>query len=398
MKIAYFFLYSYLLLKPYYIFNSGGLQPCDIMLLLSFFFFLLASKNNKQKFYRIIMENKLFIIFFLLSFCINIIYFLQLMKFKFILSSLYYVFNFLFIIVFTYSIKYNDDFINTTDKIMKINLIMQLLIYIFSLGKYYDAQRYMGTFNDPNQFGYFVLISYAYIYIFDFVLKKNKFTKYIFFFFSIILIAQSGSTAMLLGITVLIIINLLYLLKNLPMIIYKNKNKIIIIGIFLICFCTFFLLIPVSQTKKIKIENIFIIQRVKEKISKLNNNSKGDSYSDLTIWQERGYDKIYLYPENILYGAGEGEYQRFEKAVADNEIHATLPSILFYYGIIPFMFIIGWFFSKLKNMNSKVAGVYIMLVVESFFLLNQRQTFFWGIFAIAPIICNQISRTKTLER
>jgi hypothetical protein len=49
----------------------------------------------------------------------------------------------------------------------------------------------------------------------------------------------------------------------------------------------------------------------------------------------RGYDRIWLYPQYLVLGAGEGDYKRFALSkAAGNEIHSTFGTVLYCYGII----------------------------------------------------------------
>jgi hypothetical protein len=49
----------------------------------------------------------------------------------------------------------------------------------------------------------------------------------------------------------------------------------------------------------------------------------------------RGYDRIWRHPEYLVLGAGEGAYHRFTRsAAAGREMHSTLGTVLYSYGII----------------------------------------------------------------
>jgi hypothetical protein len=51
--------------------------------------------------------------------------------------------------------------------------------------------------------------------------------------------------------------------------------------------------------------------------------------------EERGYDRIWLHPEYLVLGAGEGAYGRFTRsAAAGTEMHSTFGTVLYSYGII----------------------------------------------------------------
>ena len=59
------------------------------------------------------------------------------------------------------------------------------------------------------------------------------------------------------------------------------------------------------------------------------------------------------------------------------EVHATLPAILFVYGFIPCGILIIWIYRRLKDAPVYAKVALIALIVESFTLLNQRQSLFW---------------------
>lgn len=390
MKYIYGLLYLYLLLKPYYIFKSGSLQIGDFLLLLAFLLLILISKTNKEPLKKAINKNKYFLFFIGLVFAINLIYFFIYYKFKFILSSLYYIFNFLAIILFSVSFQENKKFILNMNKIFKFNLILQFIFSLLSIGKMYGTYRWMGTFNDPNQFGYYIFICFSFIYLID-----NK-KSFIYFLISIYLIFKCSSTGMLLGFCVFIFLFLLNSLKGLTTIMYKNMNKILLIFFFFISLCAIYCIsgdINSKEKNKVDISEQPIIARFTDKIDRVSKKDNTVNTSEMSIWQERGYDKIYLYPQYLLFGAGEGEYTRFIKAAHMGEIHATFPSIMFYYGIIPTIILCIWIFSNIKHATSKEFVIYISLFVESFFLLNQRQSLFWIIIIFASF--NTFKRKKT---
>jgi hypothetical protein len=48
----------------------------------------------------------------------------------------------------------------------------------------------------------------------------------------------------------------------------------------------------------------------------------------------RGYDRILNYPEHLLFGAGEGAYERFRSELYASEIHSGPGTLLFCYGLV----------------------------------------------------------------
>ena len=376
--LFYINIYIYLLLKPYYFFKSGLVQISDIFLIVAFFIFFILNIKNIKNVISCVMENKYYSIFLVFVFIINSIYTYIYKDISFIKSISYYIFNFIAIILFSYALK-NENFQKRMNTIMKINLMLQFLISIVGIGRMYSF-RYMGTFNDPNQFAFFILITYSSIFIFN---KKYKKSILIYLLISIFLIIKSSSTGMLLGISVFIVFEILNIILHLPKVINQHKKEVLLIILFTFIFLAVYGMISiikpnVEEMIKDKTTNIKIFERIKEKLD-MNEERNG-------LLEDRGYDRIYYYPQYILYGSGEGAYSRWNKASFQGELHATLPSILFCYGIIPLILVLLWMYTKVKKLPIDIKIIYIALLLESFTLINSRQALFWIIFIIGEKI------------
>ncbi len=376
MTVINILLFLYIVTKPFYFWASGLPQVSDIILLIAFVvaFFIYKPKEINAT----IRKNWQFFVFLIFVIIINLLYSIYYKDPSFDLRTAYYIFDAFGIILFSLAIDKRPKIANTLRIAFFIALSMQLGIFLLRLGRYYLGTRYMGTFNDPNQFSYFCLLSYCFIYLLD--KKDNKLTllNILFLLITFFLVFQSASTGMLLGVGVFIIFYLVSVMKN---IIKKPKKYLpylfvtFIVGSLSVCIA---IVAPIGSTVLNRITNSKLLSRVEEKTSEASGNGK------MTLWEERGYDRMLFYPQYLLYGAGEGQYTRYEKAFHQGELHATLPSILFCYGIIPLILIIKWFANKLKNQKLRTLCIYIALLLESFTLINSRQVLFWVIFALAP--------------
>ena len=94
------------------------------------------------------------------------------------------------------------------------------------------------------------------------------------------------------------------------------------------------------------------------------------------ILRERAAEKILNYPEYFIYGAGEGNYERYYPEPV-NEIHSSFVNLFFSYGIIPFTILMAWFKKRLKGLNVVSWICFISIMVETTFLVNYRQALFW---------------------
>ena len=341
--------YIYMFIKQFYLFPSGGLQVGDVLFIILFVIYLM---NNKIK----ISKNKYYLVLFIvLVILINTFYSIRYKEFSFVISSFYYIYNF-FIILFIGNKKNDINFLYGLKKVCRINIYIQ---FIFSLLTFSSNNRIHGTFNDPNQFAFFVLSMMFFIRLLN--TKVNDETNnYIDYIVATILIFMSTSVA--LSISVLLFWIIVLLLD-------KKIKVLLIITIPIVCV----LFIYNYKTIEEAVFNSFLIDRFTMKIDDLND------YGFLNYYiEDRQMQYIFSNPRYLIFGSGEGYLQRFsmygEKVL---EIHSTLPAILFYYGIIPFCFLITWIYREIRKTDKELLLFLSIYLIESFTLANQRQPFIW---------------------
>ena len=382
--------FIFIFLKQFYIFGSGSLQPADIIFLITFCIYL-----YKKRGFSIREIDKKLIVFFAFVYFINLTYYIFYLEKGFLISTFHYLFIILVIILFReLSIKefvVNKVFLSNLGKILKLVLITQLVIFFTGKGRYFGKVRYMGTFNDPNQMAFNSYITFMLIFLIYNLLRKKL--NIIYYIITIFLIIQTSSTGMLLGI---ISFSVLYMIFKTYRSIKYKKIKVLKVFIVVICSVIFCFLIKILNSDNINKPNtifdqveyaiskisgddkkIIIFDRLEEKLFKVSENNQGSN-----ILEDRGIDKMYIYPIYNLFGAGQGAYNRFDRSSLQNEIHSTLPSILFCYGIIPLIIVIRWGLNNLRRIPLEISAIYISLIIESFTLINQRQPLFWIIFMV----------------
>jgi hypothetical protein len=370
----YLFLFS-LLLKPFYVFSSGGLQISDLFFILSFILYVLfVGKGDKIT---IDKTDKWLLYFVFLIFGINLVYFLLYGRFEFIRASLYYVYNFLTVVFFRI---YSEDerFLMNVGRVCKLNIVIQLLIYVLHIGRYYSENRYMGTFNDPNQMAFFVFMSLITALIISKIRHTNLHVLY--HIIAIGLIFLTSSTGMLLGMAVFYAVSAALKLRILAQ---RSLNVRFILGTAALLMLALLFSSQIDDSLT-KLSETSIIARVEQKLGRANGTAVGP-----TNLQDRGIDRLLIYPEKIIFGAGEGYHSRFDKSYSRNEVHSTLLSILFYYGIVPTLLFLFWCYKNIRALSVNNLAVVLALFVESLTLLNQRQPLFWMIFITLNILYQQ---------
>lgn len=379
----YLFLFS-LLLKPFYIFSSGGLQIADLFFILSFVLYVvLAGKDANITIHK---TDKWLMYFVILVFGINLVYFLLYGRFEFLKASLYYIYNFLTVLFFRI---YSEDerFLVNVGKVCRLNIVIQLGIYGLNIGRYYAETRYMGTFNDPNQMAFFIFMSL----ITAFIISKIERSKLhvLYHIMAVGLIFLTSSTGIFLGVGVFYAVSAALAIRKLTK---RSHNVMAILSITALLMLG--LLFSSQITDYVKgFSESSIMDRVEQKLDRLNESTIGP-----TNIQDRGIDRLVIYPEKIIYGAGEGYHGRFDRSYSMNEVHSTLLSILFYYGIIPTLLFLFWCYQNIRILTVNNLAVVLALLAESLTLLNQRQPLFWMVFLTLNILYQQeLAAKKALQ-
>ena len=237
----------------------------------------------------------------------------------------------------------------------------------------------MGTFNDPNQLAFFLFMMVLLLYLYRCRFGDRSFL--IFYLLALPVLAASKSTGILLGFLVFTLLagaHALYLEGCRR----KVPSKVWIVGI-----CGGFLLLGVflwwiwpAADVDVKTVDYNMLTRIQEKIWKVAHGGL------LGLFLDRGMEKLVLYPQYLLYGAGEGGFDRFTLTSQINEIHCCLFSVLFCYGIIPTVFLLIWLVRNLRYMNAAMMCAVAGILAESFFLVNYRQPMFWMILVYGSVI------------
>lgn len=367
--------YVYLFLRPYYILESGGLQPADIFLIITLpllFIFrpkecVLTNFENKNL--------KLFILFIFYTVIVNLSYMIIYPAEDFYDTILYYMFNLSGIIVFTFLI--NDiSFLKNFYNIQSINLIIQLLILISNRGRDMDGVRYIGTFNDPNQFSFYVFLAMIYIYVLEDLLLIKK-RRWIIYLIGTYLIISSASTGMILGLIIFflsIFISEFRISKEQFKSFSKLALLVLVVGV------------GVYSTNKGAVSGkvSYLMSRIEEKMDSAHNES------EIGLMEDRGYDKIYKNVKYLFLGSGEGVFSMSRlEGYHKQEIHGTFPSFLLYYGIPGLFLILLWLYKSLSEIPINQQLVFMALFLESCTLAHQRQFLFWGVIILMSKVKNR---------
>ncbi len=373
-------------LKQFYLFPSGSLGAGDLCFGLCALM-LLGKGLLKQRRLEVQKKDWPVYCFFVCVVIINGIYFLQLGHRDYIRYSVYWLYSIMIIWSFR-QIGINEFIRFMIAKVLKVSILIQMMVCVAGRGRvyyeYWGATRFMGTFNNPNQMAYIVFLMLLILYFYEPEKKK-------FWFYGILagwLIRETKSTGVFLGWGSLAFFDGISLFYKLSRDnegyrkAWKAGGLALLLGIPLILW-----IIWPEAGFRIEETDYSLIARIQEKIYKVwTGGITGLIY-------DRGWERMILYPQYLLYGGGEGNYEiRFPMTIWQSEIHSTFFSIWFCYGIIPLGLICRWLYGILKGSFVQYWPVYGALFLECMTVINYRQPFFWIVLLAGPLLVSKEKR------
>jgi O-Antigen ligase len=307
-----FFLFAwatYLVTTPFYVFAPGNPQPSDGFIAI-LIMILLTGYGLRMSVHRDLYLVAAFFLAYVAL--VNWFWWTQEKDLRFLLSSLYYPFNF-FVFAFTVSLLYKFGVVagRVTQVALTVAALLVLVITLLNVG----GGRQTGTFNNPNQLGYWALLAMA-----CFLVAKGderlRLIDLTFILPACYLAALSLSKAAIISIAAMLVVSVV----GQGM---ERKLKIAVVALLIVAS-------PIIAMETAAVGE-FLSQgtagAVFERIDNIGK-QKDDSLAG------RGYDRIWLYPQYLIFGAGEGAYKRFSLSQAlGQEIHSSFGTILFAYGI-----------------------------------------------------------------
>lgn len=364
-KIVIILIYFYIITTPFYIFNSGLPQISDIIIAIAIItYFNGKFEINKRIFFLI---NILFIYILL----INSYWFMNFLSNSFLLSTIFYFYNFIILIFFIGAYKdYKEELLNNMFKALSISLILQFILSFFYSNNI-EGREYL-FFNNPNQLGYYTILTLTLIIFISLNVKIKieilVFLNIIVIYLAILSLSKSA--------IILTIILLMFQIIN-TYISNMNTSQILKITFIL------FLSIGTIYLNADKITESKVYKNVEERITSIDVNTKSN-------FEERRYNRIIDNKKYWVFGAGEGAFQeRFNSG----EIHSTFFSFFFNYGIIGTIILITLVVFLLKNSKKEEIFLFFILVIYGLTHNGIRQSLFWVLLALIYAI-NEKRRRK----
>jgi hypothetical protein len=344
----------YILLFPIYITESGLPQPGDWLILLMVPAVFGTGRNRLPG---VAIPAMRALLLFTAYLClVNITWAIALDTYSFapktgfLLTPLWYFYNALFFVVaLVLYTRYRERFLWLTLQLTLASVVLQVLIsLIYSRG----GIRPSVLFNNPNQLGYFAVLSASILALGRRQLGMGTVPATIGMVCCGYLALLSSSKAAL-GATAILVFMALF-----------SKPRIIIISSL-----GFVLLLAVSNP-------------VMETLRATQDRIEKDQSHD--FFEERGYDRILNHKEYWLFGSGEGAYKRFKDTtvIGSHELHSSAGTIFFCYGIIGSFLFLLFCFRMVRG--APFRQLLLLLPAASFGITHQglRFTLFWVLLAM----------------
>lgn len=355
-KIIYILIIASCIIHPFYLIDSGYPQISDIFMGIAFLLFIFNYRIRRDKI--LLMVVILILLIALINSTWGIIYSSP----AFSLSIFYYLFNFMILIMgLNLYIHHGDEFLHLLYRALFASLFLQVFISPLLINTSLSRQSLM--FNNPNQLGYYSLLTLCILTLLFYMLNKNIWQYYTVIIFTLYLALLSNSSSTILSIGIVLGVQIFIIVFRLDI---KSKITFFITSLSLVILVVFFW---TDITSFELIDNM--LNRFSNKESKVG-----------SFFYERRYDRVLDNLHLTILGAGEGlMVQRFGRG----EIHSTLMAFFFNYGILSLFFLILLFLFLIRKPT--LISLAVLLSIHFYGLSHNgiRQPIFWLLHVIVYI-------------
>lgn len=291
-------LLAYLFLKPFYLFPSGGPQIADGFIALLFSWSLFTATRLLRDTAGLFTACIYFSVYALF---VNGIWALILNDFSMFKTPVFYFFNTITIfIILTYFARAREKALRILMIATVLSLVLQVILSLAIIGVGGSGRSSL-FFNNPNQLGYWGLLSVSIFCVLSRAISMRIMWHLIVFALGFYLIAISLSKAATVALGLLFVLH------------FSKKWWHFVLA----AICGAILLLFLQDQP--------ILQELAARLSNIGE-QRDDSLAG------RGYARILNRPEYLLFGAGEFGLSRFPGET--HELHSTLGTLLFSYGVV----------------------------------------------------------------
>ena len=351
----------YFLLKPFYFFPSGSPQVGDFLVLGLCVLLLVIGTPAPSPATR---SSSFFAgAFVVYAVVVNVVWAALLGQSELLKAPSFLLFNFLlFFLTLMLADRYGDLFHRYTIGAVAASLLLLVLVSVADPGA---TRRQVVTFENPNQLGYWSLLSISIFLLCSLRVRVHWLLRLTACCASFYLIALSLSKAAMISSLALFALA------------FVSKPR------------QLFAVAPLVLLLVLGVDGGDLVENVSHRLSGI-----GDQADD--SMGRRGYALFARFPQYLIFGAGQGVYERFYDW-SPREFHSTMGTILFCYGAIGMSLFLLFLLQVFAT-----AGLYRFAFLGPAFLYGiahqgMRFSLFWMLFAIVVSV-RPLERVAAVSR
>ncbi len=337
---------AYLLLKPIYLFPSGGPQLADAVVAgLAVLLLLRGAVRLHPAAADVGLFAGLFVFYVVL---VNFAWAMWLSDLSMVKAPVFYFYNFMMLMIWLQlDREYGSLFARCVVYAILGATLLQVLASPFVVNN--DMQRQTVFFNNPNQLAYWVVLAGSLLFVYSLRVHIPLGMKIAFagglIYLAALSLSKAGiiATAPMLGLA------------------FARSRRQTIAALAL----GGLLFLVASGTT--------LFEQVAWRIGNIGEQSDDNIVS-------RGYARIWTYPEHLLLGAGEGRFDRFG-AWTVKELHSSLATVLFSYGIPGFALFCLMLWHVCRGASPYAAAFLVPPFLFGLAHQGMRSSLLWVLFA-----------------
>lgn len=300
---------AYLVTSIFYVFPSGTPQPADFLLVLVVVGTMLAAWVRLPDDPRLYLVAGLLVAWIVL---VNAVWFLLTGDFVFLKKTSFYVYN---LVVFLFVIAAGFHDWERLKKIVWWSCVIALLAQVGWMELFPDAtRRATGTFNNPNQLGYWALLLMACLAVVkgrEGLGPMDVLALGAGFYVTALSLSKAAS------ISAFVLLGCIGIASGLRRSAGLLLSAVLVLGL------------GFQIATGGLADRIAALEPVEALVQRLQ--SIGEQRDDSVL--ARGYPRLRENPEYLAFGAGEGSFDRLDQDRGDKEFHSTLGNLLMSYGV-----------------------------------------------------------------
>jgi hypothetical protein len=366
--------FVYLVASPIYAFDSGLPQPADV------FMAVVLLTISTGYFVRIPVRHDLYLVagaFLALVAVVNWAWWTQHPDPKFLLSSVFYVYDFAIVVAVLALARSFGPSLWTWTRAGLIATVAVEVVFVFLLPDH-RVWRETGSFNNPNQLGYWTLLTAA-------CLLSSKSSP-----------ASGAPDARINAVDLALLCMVAYIgLQTISRAAIGSFGVLFAAGLYFqgvrprlklaIALVAPVVALGMMMTTE-SMQELLFGERTHVAASRIG--GFGERQADSLA--ERGYDRIWEHPEYLLYGAGEGAPERFTSYA--NEIHSTFATVLHSYGFLGFFLFLSLLWLIFRRAERRHLAYFVPICLYGLTHQGLRDTLLWVFLGIV------LARTFYAER